>query len=450
MHHLRLSADALTKARRRDDARVRFRALPGRGHGDERAIPSRRVRIRRRRRFEIANDGIPRPIDARRLAQVRLRRLARNFAAARVSRHSSAKTHTEPSVRENTHREAKKQKETNHTRTTPSKSLALAGRIVHDSTLANASSNSDPARARRSPRPVVLVVLHRLPRALALVLAVVVVIRASKICIPPPVSRIIRRSLRSRARLFARHRRRARRRRRRVSIPPSAHAHESRGVPLDVPRRHVRSRATSCPTTNSTPATRAVGPRRVARARERRARRRRRPGGVTVDETTTTTTKTRDNGVIGVIIIDDAMTRRARRRRADDVTDDATTTMMTLASRPADASVVVDVVREARPATGTGGGGGAGRIRIRTTTTTTTASDADDDRAGERTIVNVTVVDDGRGRGRGRGTADAGEDARGRRGGTPRRAKTAKTRRVRRENTDERGRDRRSYRRRLI
>ena len=339
----------------------------------------------------------------------------------------------------------------NHTRTTPSKSLALAGRIVHDSTLANASSNSDPARARRSPRPVVLVVLHRLPRALALVLAVVVVIRASKICIPPPVSRIIRRSLRSCARLFARHRRHARRRRRRVSIPPSAHAHESRGVPLDVPRRHVRSRATSCPTTNSTPATRAVGPRRVARARERRARRRRRPGGVTVDETTTTTAKTRDIGVIGVIIIDDAMTRRARRRRADDVTDDATTTMMTLASRPADASVVVDVVREARPATGTGGGGGgAGRIRIRTTTTTTTASDADDDRAGERTIVNVTVVDDGRGRGRGRGTADAGEDARGRRGGTPRRAKTAKTRRVRRGNTDERGRDRRSYRRRLI
>ena len=449
MHHLRLSADALTKARRRDDARVRFRALPGRGHGDERAIPSRRVRIRRRRRFEIANDGIPRPIDARRLAQVRLRRLARNFAAARVSRHSSAKTHTEPSVRENTHREAKKQKETNHTRTTPSKSLALAGRIVHDSTLANVSSNSDPARARRSPRPVVVVVLHRLPRALALVLAVVVVVRASKICIPPPVSRIIRRSLRSRARLFARHRRHARRRRRRVSIPPSAHAHESRGVPLDVPRRHVRSRATSCPTTNSTPATRAVGPRRVARAREHRARRHRRPGGVTVDETTTTTAKTRDIGVIGVIIIDDAMTRRARRRRADDVTDDATTTMMTLASRPADASVVVDVVREARPATGTGGGGGAGRIRIRTTTTTT-ASDADDDRAGERTIVNVTVVDDGRGRGRGRGTADAGEDARGRRGGTPRRAKTAKTRRVRRENTDERGRDRRSYRRRLI
>lgn len=449
MHHLRLSADALTKARRRDDARVRFRALPGRGHGDERAIPSRRVRIRRRRRFEIANDGIPRPIDARRLAQVRLRRLARNFAAARVSRHSSAKTHTEPSVRENTHREAKKQKETNHTRTTPSKSLALAGRIVHDSTLANVSSNSDPARARRSPHPVVVVVLHRLPRALALVLAVVVVVRASKICIPPPVSRIIRRSLRSRARLFARHRRHARRRRRRVSIPPSAHAHESRGVPLDVPRRHVRSRATSCPTTNSTPATRAVGPRRVARAREHRARRRRRPGGVTVDETTTTTAKTRDIGVIGVIIIDDAMTRRARRRRADDVTDDATTTMMTLASRPADASVVVDVVREARPATGTGGGGGAGRIRIRTTTTTT-ASDADDDRAGERTIVNVTVVDDGRGRGRGRGTADAGEDARGRRGGTPRRAKTAKTRRVRRENTDERGRDRRSYRRRLI
>jgi len=449
LHHLRLSADALTKARRRDDARVRFRALPGRGHGDERAIPSRRVRIRRRRRFEIANDGIPRPIDARRLAQVRLRRLARNFAAARVSRHSSAKTHTEPSVHENTHREAKKQKETNHTRTTPSKSLALAGRIVHDSTLANVSSNSDPARARRSPHPVVVVVLHRLPRALALVLAVVVVVRASKICIPPPVSRIIRRSLRSRARLFARHRRHARRRRRRVSIPPSAHAHESRGVPLDVPRRHVRSRATSCPTTNSTPATRAVGPRRVARAREHRARRRRRPGGVTVDETTTTTTKTRDIGVIGVIIIDDAMTRRARRRRADDVTDDATTTMMTLASRPADASVVVDVVREARPATGTGGGGGAGRIRIRTTTTTT-ASDADDDRAGERTIVNVTVVDDGRGRGRGRGTADAGEDARGRRGGTPRRAKTAKTRRVRRENTDERGRDRRSYRRRLI
>ena len=164
----------------------------------------------------------------------------------------------------------------NHTRTTPSKSLALAGRIVHDSTLANVSSNSDPARARRSPRPVVVVVLHRHPRALALVLAVVVVVRASKICIPPLVSRIIRRSLRSRARLFARHRRRARRRRRRVSIPPSAHAHESRGVPLDVPRRHVRSRATSCPTTNSTPATRAVGPRRVARARERRAYRRRR------------------------------------------------------------------------------------------------------------------------------------------------------------------------------